>query len=191
MSANCFHCGQQYPAGDCSRCAQCGRLPDVDMARSFGIYRRELSTVIRQYKYRADQSLAPGLCRLLRNTFERYWKSEQWDVVATVPTHSSRLRERGFDHVQLLARLFAKETGVPAVSALIKRVPTKTQAGLSEVQRRRNVRRTFQSARTFPGMRVLLLDDILTTGATVNECARMLKRAGASHVGVLTVARAE
>jgi ComF family protein len=190
MKPACSRCGQHYASGPCSECAQCLPLVYLDFARSFGLYRNELGRILRQYKYRADQSLAPGLVRLLELAFRQNFSSLDWDVLAIVPTHAARVRDRGFDHLRLLSRLLSGRIAVPARRILSKRLASRPQAGLTEKQRRRNVRRSFALRGSVEGGRILLLDDILTTGATANECARVLKRGGASRVGVLTVARA-
>ncbi|HEV8131492.1 MAG TPA: ComF family protein [Acidobacteriota bacterium] len=191
MRVDCLRCGQQYPAGRCAECAQCRPLAYMDIARSHGRYRGGLGKILRQYKYRADRSLAPGLARLLESTFLRNFVASEWTFLTGVPTHPARVRVRGFDHLDLLGRLLARRIRLPFCSVLSKSMASRPQAGLSETQRRRNVRRSFVAKESLGGKRILLLDDILTTGATINECARILKRAGAARVGALTVGRAE
>lgn len=191
MRADCLRCGQQYAAANCVECVQCHPLGWIDVARSYGSYGGELGAVLRQYKYRCDRSLVPGLVRLLEIAFGQHFKVSEWDGLVAVPIHRSRLRERGFDHLGLLARYLSKRLRLSEQKALVKRIASPSQAGLSEKQRRRNVRGTFLARQRMDRCRLLLLDDILTTGATANECARVLKRAGTSRVGVLTVARAE
>lgn len=190
VRVSCLRCGQEYAGGRCASCAQCAPLVWIDVARCYGRYRGELGQVLRQYKYRRDRSLAPGVARLMGRAFEDCWKAADWDMMVPVATHPSRIRQREFDHMELVGRLLEKRLGLPFQQALIKRLASKPQAGLPEKQRRRNVRRTFAVRRSQSG-RILLLDDVFTTGATVNECARVLKRAGAVSVGVLTAARAE
>ncbi|MBI2822018.1 MAG: ComF family protein [Acidobacteria bacterium] len=191
MRADCLRCGQQYAGGVCAECAQCRGLLWLEIARSYGLYRGLLGSILRQYKYRCDRSLGDGLARLLGLTFQRNFQAAEWDALTVVPTHPSRIRERGFDHLALLARLLGKQLRLPCRRVLARRLPSRPQAGLSEKERRRNVRRSFTALELAAGSRLLLLDDIFTTGATVNECARVLKKAGAVRVGVLTVARAE
>ena len=191
MRADCIRCGQQYAAGACDRCSQCRDLAWVDVARSYGPYRTELGIILRRYKYRGDLSLAAGLAALLTLAFELHFASSQWDLLTPIPTHPARVRERGFDHLTLLGAMAGKHLSLPSSTVLAKRLPSRPQAGLSEKQRRHNVRGSFSVKRVVTGRRLLLLDDIFTTGATVNECARVLRDAGAASVGVLTVARAE
>jgi ComF family protein len=113
----------------------------------------------------------------------------QADLMAPVPLHPSRLRQRGFNQALLLAQAFP---GVQLERELLTRVrPTPSQTGLNPKERRENVKRAFAVPRpeTLKGKKVLLIDDVLTTGATVKECARVLCQTGALQVDVLTVAR--
>jgi len=110
------------------------------------------------------------------------------DVVVPVPLHRSRLRERGFNQAADLAR----HLGLPTVSAVRRVRATATQTSLPGAQRHRNVRAAFAPARRIDrvrGRRVLLVDDVSTTGATLEACARVLKEAGAGEVLALTAAR--
>src|ERR1044072_2209632 len=97
---------------------------------------------------------------------------------------------RGFNQSELLARAVSRRTGIPVAKALSRPRSTRTQAGLSNHARRQNVTRAFR-ARPVEGKRILLIDDVMTTGATAAACALALKRAGAQRVTLLTVARAD
>jgi ComF family protein len=115
------------------------------------------------------------------------------DVLVPVPLHPRRARERGYNQALLLARRLERAWGVPvAADALRRTVATQPQADLDAAARRRNVRDAFavRSPELIAGRHVVLVDDVLTTGATAAECAMSLRRAGAATVGVLTVARA-
>jgi ComF family protein len=98
--------------------------------------------------------------------------------------------KRGFNQSELLARLLARRTGLPLLKALSRPRSTRAQAGLSNHARRMNVTRAFR-ARPVEGKRILLIDDVMTTGSTATACAQALKRAGARRVALLTVARAD
>jgi ComF family protein len=116
-----------------------------------------------------------------------------YDVIIPVPLHVSRLRWRGFNQSQHLALSLASAAGIPLDSFILERVrPTRPQVQLNEAERRRNVARAFHVARPerVRGRRVLLIDDVYTTGATVDECSRVLLRNGCAHVDVLVLARA-
>lgn len=115
------------------------------------------------------------------------------DVVVPVPLHSSRRRERGFNQSALIARHFAEFHGIPVTEkALLRIKPTPSQTRMKKRQRRENVSGAFSCRRPaeIAGRRVLLIDDVYTTGSTVNECAKVLMEAGAESVQVLSYARA-
>ena len=120
--------------------------------------------------------------------------SEPVDCVCPVPLHGARQRGRGFNQAALLARELARRLGVEAFPNAVRRVRnTPTQTHLSAVERRRNVRGAFEPnpvlAGWFAGRVVLLVDDVMTTGATVSEAASALRKAGARRILALTVAR--
>lgn len=116
------------------------------------------------------------------------------DLLVPVPLSRERRRERGFNQSELMARRLARLAGLRCYpAALIRRRETWSQAGLSREERERNVRGAFHvpDPHRINGRRILLLDDVLTTGATVAACAAALKKAGAATVSVITVARAD
>ncbi len=115
------------------------------------------------------------------------------DAILPVPLHPSRERERGFNQAYILAKLLSRRHGVPVLKGLLRRIrPTPPQAGKRR-ERIRNVRGAFRvhHPEQIRGRSILLVDDVYTTGATVNECARVLMKAGARGVWVYTLARAE
>ena len=124
-------------------------------------------------------------------------RDESFEAVTPVPLHWRRQWDRGFNQSDLLAREIARRCGIPAVHALKRVRSTLTQAGLSNTGRRRNVAKAFQCrrgarwARCVAGKRILLIDDVMTTGSTAGSCALALKRAGAARVALLTVARVD
>jgi ComF family protein len=110
-----------------------------------------------------------------------------------VPLHWRRQWQRGFNQSELLAGALARGAGLSVAKALRRVKPTETQAGLSTSARRRNVTQAFHCHRpgAVRGKRILLVDDVMTTGSTATACAQALKRAGARRVALLTVARAD
>ena len=117
----------------------------------------------------------------------------EYDLIVPVPLHLHRLRWRGFNQAQFLAHALARDVGVPVDALSLRRVrATHPQVQLNEGERRRNVRHAFRVTRPrrVRGQRVLLFDDVYTTGATVEECSRALLQAGAAGVDVLVLARA-
>jgi ComF family protein len=113
-------------------------------------------------------------------------------LLVAVPLHPRRLRERGFNQSELIARALGRRTGLPVLKhALSRRHDTRPQAGLSAAERRRNVAEAFvpRACPALQGRTLILIDDVFTTGATARACATALRRAGAAAVRVLTVAR--
>ncbi|MBI4518842.1 MAG: ComF family protein [Deltaproteobacteria bacterium] len=146
---------------------------------------------LQRYKYGPDVSLAPALTRLMIRhcTLE----VSRYDLIIAVPLHLSRLRWRGFNQALLLAHGVARRFGCLLDPFALERVrATDPQVELDERARRRNVAGAFRvsSDRRVAGRRVLLIDDVYTTGATADECSRTLKRAGAVYTDVLVLARA-
>jgi ComF family protein len=148
-----------------------------------------LKMVLQRYKYSRDVSLARPLGALLAERAPL--PIGDYDVLMPVPLHIDRLRWRGFNQALLLAHRLAGGVAVDAMS--LQRVrPTVPQVELTETERRRNVAGAFRVARPdrVRGRRILLVDDVYTTGATVDECSRALLRAAARAVDVLVLARA-
>lgn len=161
-----------------------------DAAYTYGSYEGTLQKLIQLFKYSGIHPLARPLGGLLVDAYPR---SEQIDVIVPVPMHWWRRWTRGFNQAELLAKEVAGRTGVPVRDAARRRRWTTPQAGLSNSSRRKNVSSSFEVPKpaAVRGLRVLLVDDVFTTGATVSACAAALKRAGARRVSVLTLARAD
>lgn len=185
----------EYPLDEAGRCGICRHgLNSFDAAYSFGSYEAELRSLIHLFKYGKIEPLAGPLGRLLASALPR---DQRFDFIAPLPLHWLRFWRRGFNQSELLAREIARRTGLP-VRSVIRRVQhTTAQARLTHAQRRDNVLRAFQAkrgrgaGRHIQGSRVLLIDDVMTTGATANACAAALKKAGAAHVTLLTLARVD
>jgi ComF family protein len=181
-----------FPLDGEGRCAMCRfGLRGFDAAYSFGAYDGVLRQLIHLYKYGRVRTLARPLGGLLSGALPR---DERFDGIVPVPLHWRRAWTRGFNQSELLAREIARRTGIPVVRALRRDRATAAQAGLSRGNRRRNVANAFRCRRAaslLHGKRILLIDDVMTTGATGSACARALKRAGAARVALLTVARAD
>ncbi len=177
-----------FPLDDAGRCALCNSgLRGFDAAYSFGAYEGALRQLIHLFKYAKIRTLARPLGRLLSRAMPR---DERFDAIVPVPLYWRRRLQRGFNQSELLARGLARSTGIPVVGALRRVQSTPTQAGLSNSARRLNVVRAFRS-RSVAGQRILLVDDVMTTGSTATACALALKRAGAKRVALLTVARVD
>lgn len=193
----CRRCGR--PAwglidGDyeCSFCRE--TRPAFDSARSVMLFEGVLAEMIRMLKYRSALWLATDLAAFLQHGWETFFPADSFDIITYVPLHAWRRRLRGYNQAALLARGLGKSDRRALVrSCLIRTVPTASQTRLTASQRLTNVRGAFavriSSRKWVEGKRILLVDDVVTTGATASECARALKAAGAQKVHVLTVAR--
>ena len=173
------------------RCGQCRRGERAfDIARACGVYEGRLRALIHLLKYRKMTPLASPLAERMRGLIGALGPV---DVVVPVPLYRSRLWGRGFNQALTLSRLIARPAGLPLSNALCRRKRTRPQAGLSHSARRRNVEGAFavRDRGAIRGKRVLLVDDVMTTGATATACAKVLKQAGAVSVAVLTAARAK
>jgi len=162
-----------------------GRLGDTLW---LGPYAGPLGRAVRALKYRGATRLAAWLGeRLAGEVAGAGWRPT---VVCAVPLHPSRRRRRGFDQALLLARRAAAALQVPCRPLLARTRATRSQARLPREERLRNVRGAFRSDPA-PGARVLLVDDVLTTGATASACRAALLAAGATQVRIAVVARSE
>ncbi len=190
----CERCGDPIAgrvdhAFTCALCA--GRDAGFDRARSAVRYEGAAAAAIRNLKYNNHLWVVPDLGTLLDAAVRVHYPGLPFDVVSWVPLYPARRRARGFNQSCELARNLAGRLGLPARSAARRLRPTPSQTSLTVRDRADNVRGAFR-ARTLcllRGRRVLLVDDVMTTGATANECAAALKAGGAASVSVITVAR--
>jgi ComF family protein len=161
-----------------------------DEAYCFGAYEGTLKTLIHMFKYAGVRPLSGPLGRLLAAALPL---EKKWDAIVPMPLHWWKRWQRGFNQSELLARELARRTQLPVVRALRRRKNTAVQAGLSHAARRQNVAGAFKPSRVggIEGRKLLLVDDVMTTGATVNAAAAALKRDGAANVTVLTLARVD
>ena len=192
----CPHCGLPF-ASDVAltyspehRCLSCRQDPPAfTRAWACHTYEPPLRNAIHLFKYRGKIALAKPLGMLLRNAWHRQADA---DILMPVPLHSSRLREREYNQSLLLADQLNRDLRMPLIyDNLVRLRATLPQTELSRSERLANLRRCFAVKRPteIAGKRVLLIDDVMTTGTTVNECAKVLRKADAADVYVVTLAR--
>ena len=186
----CERCGDAL-AGATAYCDSCRLTPPVfTVARSLAAYEGPLRQAIHALKYRQQREVAEPLGALLARTVPGE-VTVGVTAVVPVPLHPARQTTRGFNQSALLARPVARALGVPLVPHAIRRVRQEaSQAGLGAAARRRNVLTAFEPDSVSVTGRVLLIDDVFSTGATADACARALLAQGAASVAVLTLARA-
>ena len=191
----CPRCGLGFytPMGEDHLCSAC--LTEhwhFTKARSIGPYEGWMVGVISHFKFRGVSRLAKPLGTLLAEYRDPEFPFSEFDLLLSVPLHPQRLRERGFNQSLLLARRIAQIHSLPIDATALQRTRhTQPQTELSGPERRKNIRQAFEVKKTgsIAGKRILLIDDVFTTGATVQECAKTLLKAGAKQVDVLTLAR--
>jgi len=181
----------RFPLDETGRCMLCRReLRGFDAVYSYGSYDGTLRQLIHIFKYGGVRPLAGPFGRFLAQALPR---ESTFDVIVPMPLHWFKQWQRGFNQADLLAAEIARKWNVPVRKLVRRRRSTAPQAGLTNAKRRENVRGAFRIAgrRRLDGLRVLLVDDVVTTGATASACARVLKRAGAAHVALLALARTD
>lgn len=180
--------GIDHPCGSCIL-----KPPPFDGARGAFLYEGSIRELIHRYKYGYRVHLRRPLALLAMEHLTPFVLSVAPHVIVPVPLHRSRLRERGFNQALLMGSIMARKWNLPLLRDTLRRIrPTAPQVTLSARERTTNVRGAFAVSDPvgIGGRRVLLLDDVATTGSTVAECARVLKGAGADAVFVATVALA-
>lgn len=191
----CERCGVPA-AGEITTAFACANCRDLELhfqsARSAVTARGVVLEAIHRYKYSRALWFEPFLVDLLLRAALPALGAGHWDLVVPVPLHRLKEREREFNQAERLAGPLARALGRPLHPRLLRRVqPTRTQTLLTKAQRAENVRRAFawNADGRLQGERVILVDDVFTTGATTSACARVLRAAGAGEVCVWTVAR--
>jgi ComF family protein len=196
----CAACERELPAtaSACPRCAlagpsdaECGACiadpPHYDASCAAFIYAYPVDALIQALKYGGQLALA-GL--FAHKLYQRVGKAAGVDLIVPLPLHPARLAERGFNQAVEIARALARESGIRMDAHLARRVRyTSPQTGLPWRERTANVRQAFNCERDLAGLSVAVIDDVMTTGATLNEFARTLKKSGAKRVQNWVVAR--
>ena len=191
----CECCGLPF-AGDITVTFECANCREQELqfrsARAAVEFTGVIKEIIHRYKYNHAAWFEPLLAELLVTAGKPTLQQPDWDWIVPIPLHWARLRGRTFNQSERIARHLSRATGIPMHNKLLKRVyPTHTQTRLTRAERTENVKRAFayRGGTRLDGARIILVDDVLTTGATASACAKLLKQNGASVVDVWTVAR--
>ena len=191
----CSRCGLPFE-GDLTTPFECSNCRELDLhfsfARSAVAAGEVILEIIHRYKYQRALWFEPFLAELLLQQAVPELARQKWDLIVPVPLHPTKEREREFNQAVCLAGHLAVAAGIPMNKNLVRRVvSTSTQTLLSRERRVANVRRAFAVNNGFRlnGEKIVLVDDVLTTGSTTSACARVLRKAGAGEVCVWTVAR--
>jgi ComF family protein len=163
------------------------------MARALGAYDGPLREAIHRWKYQGETTLTPIFGKWMAEGLNRYWGMDAFDILIPVPLYRKRLKERGFNQALLLVKELTHRSGIPYRKRILQKwKPTLPQIHLSGAEREKGVKGSFQlvGAETLKGKSILLVDDVYTTGATVNECSKVLLAGGAERVDVLSLAHA-
>jgi ComF family protein len=190
----CSICGIPFIGiGNDHRCGSClTHPPNFDFARAHFLYEGSIRDLIHSYKYNQHTYLRYPLALLTVERMSGFLEDFGPHLIVPVPLHRSRLRQRGFNQAVLLGKELSRQLSLPMTpDALVRTRQTAPQIELSATERRLNVKGAFSVKRPdhIAGRRILLLDDVMTTGSTMDECAKELKKAGAEVVIAATIAR--
>jgi len=192
----CASCGLPFTetGGANHLCEECIlSTPPFSMARALGSYEGALLDAIHLFKYHGKVSIGEAVGRMMAKACYDSLAAGDYPLIIPVPLHPKKLRERGFNQALILARQISKRFSVPIDFTTLRRViHTESQVSLSGRQRMANVRGAFEvtGRSRIENKKILLVDDVYTTGSTVKECSRILVKNGAKEVAVLTLARA-
>lgn len=183
---SCLQCA--LPVAEGGRCGRClANPPAFDRTRAAFEYRYPVAQLLHAFKYGNKLALGRFFAEVLLDALSQ----ESWpDVIVPMPLHSARLKERGFNQAAEIARRLALATGTPLLLDDLRKIrDTKPQASLPWKERQANVKGAFACDINLHGQRVAIVDDVMTTGATLYEVAKTLKKRGAVKVDVWVVVR--
>lgn len=190
----CKRCGLPLPSGG-AHCFNCrgskAAKYKCSFIRSALIFNEPSRALIHAFKYEKFSSIAKFFAPLMYKTYRENPPYFEAEIIAPIPIHKSRLRKRGFNQARLLAEELSKYNNIPVEDILIRKHKTKSQTSLNKIQRKENIKDAFELKKgcNIKGKAIILIDDVCTTGATLEECAKVLKSAGAREVLALTALR--
>ncbi len=182
----CLTCGLPIVSEYATYCESCMKAPPpFSKIVYYGIYAGALRKAIHLLKFKGIKRLARPIAELLSEL-----PIPDADVIVPVPLHSKKLKEREFNQTALIGRHLSRQTGIPLLHEILKKdKATLPQTDVTGKERLKNVKNTFTAGKSVIGLRLILVDDVITTGATVYECSRVLKKEGASLITVVALAR--
>ena len=187
----CAICGQ--PSFRAGKCRQCTKVPPtIDHIRAAVLYTDPMTRIMHQFKYYDQFALAQTMTDMMRGAARELFKLQKPDLLIPIPLHAEREAERGYNQAYLLAAELSKLLKIPVLRDGLSRVrQTEVQAKLTRRERVENMSGAFEiGSNDLSNRHVMLIDDVCTTGATLNAAASCLKAAGVAHVTGLCVARA-
>jgi ComF family protein len=191
----CSICGVPFSAnrGDNHLCEDCTRKrPYYELARAPYVYSGKLKGAIQRFKYNSETHLGKPFGGLLLHFIQKMFHKMDEYIIIPVPLHKKKLRERGYNQSLLLAKILSKKLRLKLDYLSFIRIRyTQNQAGLRRIDRRKNVKDAFSvtDVKAIKAKKILLVDDVFTTGFTLNECAKSLKESGAAEIICVTLAR--
>lgn len=192
----CRVCGRRMAGEETEICFDCSFIPSEERIcnRSVVAYSDWVKQIMQIYKYRGKESLATPLGLWMAEVVAEQYQNQKFSLITFVPLHEDRLKERGFNQAERLARMIGKQLGLPVWSTLARAKPTSSQSQRRRQERLRALTNVFQLADKkdqayIKNKQILLIDDVYTTGTTLRECAKPLRQAGAAHVCSVTFAR--
>ena len=199
----CGICGQICPKPLCSKCSKkieklnCVEIQEVRNKNfSKQAYLFKYGGTIREklinYKFNEQSYLHETFANIIIKNEKICRFIKNYDIIIPVPIHRKRYKERGYNQTELIARKVAEKLGITVITdVLVKGVNNKPQSDLTKLEREQNIKNVYrvQNSQKINNKAILIIDDIYTTGNTVNECSKMLQQAGISQIAVLTIAK--
>lgn len=185
----CMKCGKPIENNRQEYCFDCKKGRHVyDWGRSLWVHRSPVSDAVYQLKYQNKRIYGKTFAEEMAKEYGDFLKKQKVDLLIPIPLHRFRRWKRGYNQAEILAEELGKRTGIPvAKRLLIRSKRTTPQKELDNRLRRKNIDHAFQVKNQIMTKKVVLIDDIYTTGSTIDEAARTLKRAGVQEVGFLTI----
>ena len=186
----CDKCGKVV-AENKELCIDCERYDRYfTTARAVGVYNEGLKEYIKLFKYHNQRHLAESLAQLMIIYIERFYDLQKLDLITYIPLHKSRMQERGFNQAYLLAKEIANYFNLPLGTLLMREQATVKQSKLAKLARKKNLKEQFKviNSKKAKNKNILLVDDIFTTGTTVNQASKILIESAANKVKVITLA---